>query len=768
MTASRPEGRARCCASGLALAAALLVATGCRTPGAVPETPALAPPTRIAPIPPDDTDLAAADLAVAALAADATAAAAGLARLADFDGARVAAGGSASGLGPVARDLLDATLGDPRADRAATRALLAEGDLDPALETRLERQQADDPLLLARDRVRDARWSAFAQFFNTVAEPIGQSLLSLTLAPYRLGQSLLRYSIGLYVREPLPLQQRQALAQWQRFLELHPNAPEASELREKVDRARVALARTLANRELAAGDAALDTDRPDVALVHADRALRLLPEDSEAEALQAEAATRAQALWRARAQSSEASPEIRAAVLTPEERALAFQLLDPRADLSRAVTAARAAEPSQRLSDTARYVDAIAAAEAGREDSAECALDSLARRDPADSALARHAVAWRDAPELWPQRAFRSERWRNRRQQALFVLAGPWFQGPPERGLPDPVEWLLDLPALPQVLLGAPLRLLQLPWTDPLPAERAAAIQARRYLERFPQGEHAADTSAWLRDFESDRGNAIGALRAAKLSPEVDADELRELEELAAEQALAVAEAEESRPLRLAMLRDLARQFPNTPAAQAAGRRFRDELEKATLHRVRLSRGFLLENPSVSGPHGLGLAAQLFDEDSINGELHPEGIALIGSGEIEIAYQAPGEDDEAPPEYRREKISEATLARVVSLLDEAALRNSLLDSDDPYLPDAQRDVFFERARLGLADLPDQRAESEARFAYRGMRERYGMVRSRESILPFDLVLQGSLWDFSLGAFPRWREPPKTPDAYLYR
>lgn len=49
-----------------------------------------------------------------------------------------------------------------------------------------------------------------------------------------------------------------------------------------------------------------------------------------------------------------------------------------------------------------------------------------------------------------------------------------------------------------------------------------------------------------------------------------------------------------------------------------------------------------------------------------------------------------------------------------------------------------------------------------------MRERYGMVRGRESILPFELVLQGSLWDFSLGAFPRWREPRTTPDAFLYR
>jgi hypothetical protein len=58
--------------------------------------------------------------------------------------------------------------------------------------------------------------------------------------------------------------------------------------------------------------------------------------------------------------------------------------------------------------------------------------------------------------------------------------------------------------------------------------------------------------------------------------------------------------------------------------------------------------------------------------------------------------------------------------------------------------------------------------AESNFSYTGMRERYGMVRSRESILPFDLVIQGSLADLSLGAFPRIRTPRETPDAYLYR
>jgi len=49
-----------------------------------------------------------------------------------------------------------------------------------------------------------------------------------------------------------------------------------------------------------------------------------------------------------------------------------------------------------------------------------------------------------------------------------------------------------------------------------------------------------------------------------------------------------------------------------------------------------------------------------------------------------------------------------------------------------------------------------------------MRERYGMVRGREALLPIELVVQGDLSSLQLGAFPRLRPPKTTPDAVLYR
>jgi len=108
------------------------------------------------------------------------------------------------------------------------------------------------------------------------------------------------------------------------------------------------------------------------------------------------------------------------------------------------------------------------------------------------------------------------------------------------------------------------------------------------------------------------------------------------------------------------------------------------------------------------------------------------------------------------------------LSQIAASLDEAVQRNSLIDVGARQAPDPSRDVYLERAGLGLTEEVDRRPTAESNFVYQSVRERYGLVRGRDSVLPFDLVVRGSLADFTLGAFPRWRPPLATPDAFLYR
>ena len=141
---------------------------------------------------------------------------------------------------------------------------------------------------------------------------------------------------------------------------------------------------------------------------------------------------------------------------------------------------------------------------------------------------------------------------------------------------------------------------------------------------------------------------------------------------------------------------------------------------------------------------------------------------LRGGRVLEIRLVADGEDEDEPYASRFVELSETRLRRLTATLDEAVQRNGLIDADSRFDADPNRDTYLERASLGLTEEPDLRSNAQSSFVYQSLRERYGAVRGRESLLPFDLVFRGSLGDFTLGAFPRWRPPRETPDAYLYR
>ncbi len=219
---------------------------------------------------------------------------------------------------------------------------------------------------------------------------------------------------------------------------------------------------------------------------------------------------------------------------------------------------------------------------------------------------------------------------------------------------------------------------------------------------------------------------------------------------------------------RSSVLRGIVTEFPDSEGGRDAGMKAREDLEQASPQHIRITRGFLLENPAVAGEAGLGLNPVLLNGDLRDGELHADGVVLRGGRLLEILLIAEGRDEDAPPVSRVREISQRRLTQLTAALDEAVLGNSLVDAGAGFASDANRETYLEQARLGLTDDPDLRATAESTFVYQSLRERYGMVRGRDSILPFDLVFRGSLGDFTLGAFPRWRPPPETDDAFLYR
>ncbi len=683
----------------------------CATPAALPEG-LIAVPSQRASIVPDALDHAAADLALAVLAADRDRASSALDRLetAELD---LRPEGPATGLVPAGFEAADSVRFPGRAGLAATELLLERDDLDAASRARLERWLEDDPLALALQRIDEARYTATAQLFNTVSEPVGRSIFNPILMPFAVGNALAHYSIDYARDDALPLQRRQALVHWQRFVREYPDAPEVAELSPEIEAYQTKWRETQAENALDRAEDALGDGLPDAAWIYARRARRYV-DSEDARELQEKAEAR----------------------IAARESALA-----------------RTLEFGGTREELAGERATVLAVLAGRE-------------DPPEATMERHLEALQHDPVRNPYVAFVRERSAERSRTVRWVLFGPLTIAP-ERGKLGFTAWLLDLPWRIQGAALLPVRLVQLPWRDSTPGAAETAVHARRYLEQRPRGAHAHEVRDWLEEFERDRENWVGALRVAEGRPDASDAELDVLRERAAEQALKVASDEKSNALRPRLLANVARAFPETRAGDEAGRAAREQTADHTAHAVQLSRGFLLENPAIAGPGGLDLSTALLDDEPSNGELHPDGVTLVGGRDVVISVLAESGDEDDPPRRLGAQLAEPDFARLVARLEETSFRNSLLDEDDALEPNAERDVVFERARLGLADDVDERPEAEARYAYRGMRERYGMVRSREP-LPIELVVQGDLTSLQLGAFPRLRPPKTTPDAVLYR
>jgi hypothetical protein len=596
---------------------------------------------------------------------------------------------------------------------------------------------------------------------NAFSAALGRSAINGAMLPFRLLQSIVGVAVAEHQDDDLTPPERQALAHWKHFIEEEPSAPEASVLLERVDAAQVRWFRTQRDRNLRDARRALERNDSPLAVALSERALRYAPEDRDASELLKEAEEHRAAWRRSRERSLEASD-----IDPTAQRELAVALLLPDGPVEEAATALIEGDPEGALADEAAFALATVSGEAGHETAMWEQLEEIANLGDERSNMARHARAAIHSPEQNPYWAYRVARSTQNQTMLRWLFLGPLSNGPRERDLPRPLEWVIEIPTVVNVAGGFLNRLIRFPFMRP--TSRAPSVLARRYLERYPRGDHADPVRRWLEGFEASRGNYFGALHLAEAQPDADEEHLENLRRKASEQAFEAASREKRRDVRMSLLKKVAREFQGTEAGQKAGEQAREEIESGTPQRIQVTRGFLLENPRLAGPEGLALRPGLLDDDLANGELHPEGITFLGGRVLQFAFVNESGNDRDSPRRTRLPVSAERLARAVALLEETSLRIVQVERDAQVEFDADRDLFFERAKLGVTETPDLRASAESTYAFQGMREKYGLVRSRESILPVEIVLQGSFDDFSLGAFPRVRMPKATSDVILYR
>ena len=754
------RSRAKFGKAGLTAALAAL-ALGCAASGAPPVLSPMAPLPMVGNYVPDDTDQLAHSLAIAALSSDRQKVDDCIEALHAIDAARRQRDELPTGMLPYALDARNAMLDDTLAYRREADALLRRKDLDPALRARIRQEVADDPLRLADARLYDARMRRIGRAVNAFSSVLGRSAFNGFMLPVRVLRSVVVVALAEHQDDDLTAQERQALAHWKRFIEEEPNTPEASVLLERIDSAQVRWFRTQRDRNLRGAQKALEKGDSPLAIALAERTLHYAPEDRQAIRLLREAEEH-RAIWIGnRARNLEATDTD-----STLQRKLAVALLLPNGPVEETATALLEKYPEGGLADEASFALATVAGEAGHEAPMWEQLEEIAELGSEQSNMARHAQAALSSAEQNPYRAYRAARGAQTWTMLRWLFFGPLAGGVRDRDLARPLEWAVELPTLATVITGFPNRLIRYPFMKP--TTQVPPVLARRYLERYPNGEHAGAVRSWLEDYEASRGNYFGALQLAEAESDTDQGHLEDLRSKASEQALEAASREKRRDFRMSLLKKIAREFQGTEAGQKAGEQAREEAEKGTPQQIQVTRAFLLENPQLAGPEGFALRPGLLDDDLENGELHPEGITFLGGRVLQFAFVSESGNDRDAPTRTHTAVSAERLARTVALLEETSLRIAQVDRDARIEHDADRDLFFERTKLGVTGTPDLRASAESTYAFRGMREKYGLVRSRKSILPVELVLQGSFDDFSLGAFPRIRIPKSTPDVILYR
>jgi hypothetical protein len=758
-TSSRTERRLRVtvlCSAALALAAC----SGERGPTPAEWRPL--EPTRAAREPlPDPAERIAARLAAAALAGRWTDAEAASAALASEDAQRESRGELPSGLSDNAAELLATRAGSDEFPKRANE-LLERDDLDPALRRRLELARAAAPLEVADTRLSEETRAKLGSLFNRIVEPLSTLAISGALNPIMAGRSALATLLTAHQFQSATPRQRQALHAWNEWLARHPEAPQAPEISERASALQAKLARERADGDLRGAKLAAERGDWTVVQILAARALRQVPSDSTA----AELLARADEILKQFDARERRSLEVTAVApesLSPAQR-------DAYARLARTVVAGSLASvgPAAR-----EFSDAGAPPEIAPELRLLASFEPLARReeDAVDESLERVPDPW-GAPDTASRQAgalladpsrsawlhYEMAEGADDRARWKWIAVGRFMNGAQPRNLWRPLEYLIDLPTIATTIATFPLRVVQ------YPGARAhfgggVLLQGERYIARHPDGAHAEEVNRELESLYALHGQPAAALRHAEARREPDAAKIAEYRAQVAAALLAAADKQPRVDVRLAYLAAVVREYPATPSAAEARKKFAEEKAAAWPQRIRLTREFLLEHPELWGPGALGLRPELLDGKKPNGEVDERGVTLLGRNVVEIALEG-----------REPVVSQVPaddFARFVARLEETTHTNLATDAREKVVPDAARDAFFETSRLGLVGAADVRPSARSEAVFESTHEKHGFVHSRESILPVDLVLRGDLSTLGLSAFPRIRMPEATPDALLY-
>ena len=440
----------------------------------------------------------------------------------------------------------------------------------------------------------------------------------------------------------MPAEERRALARDLDHLKRYPDDPQNAEVLKRVEKLDKTKRDALVKKQLAKSKDAAKKGEVEKAAFYAELASFLDSRSPDVEktlqdlnkVLQEQTKARTDSLVSNREplQSSEQTQDI--------ERLLSALSLRDANQVERLAVDMDKKYRGKPLADSARDAEAVALEMKGWHEEAKKAVQQIARSSVSPDAKKR-AGTLLQSPEYNLLATFQDAQSDRRIQTVTYVLLGEdllkknLLYAASAMAAAGP-GGAATLGAVNAMLIGT--NLFKVLTDNPISAQPVIDAGVA-YVRNHPNSDDASAVYRVLADSYEEKGLFDKAISFHQLagSPK---EKIETVKQKASKAFLNAAAKSGDRGVREYYLTTIVDEYPESPAAAEAIKNLA-ELAKDENRGLRMSKQFLMENPELYGPQGLGLKASLFDGNKTNMELADRGVNLISDDEILVYYQTP-------------------------------------------------------------------------------------------------------------------------------
>jgi hypothetical protein len=590
---------------------------------------------------PDDVDKRARDILVDALIGRKESLEENLKYLQSEDAKLQKQRGTSTGLTEPTQDLINNTIQDRERYLAAQKEALKTAS-SPERKKYLESIINQDDLNQSDQLIRQGTTNYWGGVVNRLLGSV--DLVGVASGNYigAAAETVINQLYALADRD-MPIEERRALARDLDHLKRYPDDPRNPEIRKQVESLDQRKKSVLVQKQLDKAKDAISKNDLETAVFHAQVASFIDPQSKDAEKTLQQATKLANEQQVARTKALVAARE---KTLPAEQQADVKKLIEAltlrdQPQVERLAAQLEMKYKGKPLSDAVRDAAAVALEMKGEHEQAKKDLERLARSSVTTEGEKR-ATTLLQNPEYNLLATFQDARDERRLQSAKYVLLGEdllkknllYAAGAMAAAGP---AGAVTLGTINAILMGT--NLVKVVTNNPISAQPVIDAGVA-YVRNHPNSENASEVYKVLAEAYEEKGMLDKAIDYYELAGPAMNDKVASLKESAAKNFLEAANKNKDRATQESYLKTILDVFPDSASAAQATKKLA-ELVKDENRGLRMSKQFLMENPELYGPRGLGLKESLFDGNSKNMELAERGVNLLSDNEVLLYYQTP-------------------------------------------------------------------------------------------------------------------------------